>query len=123
MINIKKMNVTKRLKKLPQKVPYDPYEYNPTGIRLTRNEIAEIIKPRIANAMTHFLNLIIPIHVKRESNEKMIAKSTYISTRRPIPNPRLNINPSPLNEIRNEKIHMIQVIRDIHPTIVKMPFR
>ena len=66
----------RRLKRLPQKLPYDPYEYNPTGMKLTRNERAETAHQIIANEITRFLNLIIPNHVKRESNEKTIANNT-----------------------------------------------
>jgi hypothetical protein len=37
-----------------------------------------------------------------------------------MPNPKLNINPRPLKEIKNEKIPIIQVISDIHPTTIKI---
>jgi hypothetical protein len=111
------------LKKLPPKLPYDLYEYNPTGIRLITKEIAETANHKTANDITRFLNLIIPIHVKSESNENAIANNTAINTRSPIPNPRLNINPSPLNEIKNEKIPIIHVISDIRPTTVNIVLR
>ncbi|MEI6119383.1 MAG: hypothetical protein WCP92_09690 [bacterium] len=99
------------------------YEYNPTGIKLITNETAEIANQRIANEITRFLHLIIPIHVNNESNENAIANNIAINTRSPIPNPRLNINPSPLKEIKNEKIPIIPVIRDIRPTIVNIVVR
>lgn len=66
----------KRLKKLHPKLPYDLYEYNPTGIRLIRKEIADTANHKIANEIARFLNLIIPIHVKSESNENTIANKT-----------------------------------------------
>lgn|GEM_PF-1437347 len=122
-ININNIQVIKRLKKLPQKLPYDLYEYSPTGIKLMINEATETTNPSTAKEMTRFLNLIIPIHVKSESNENTIANNTVINTRSPIPNPKLNINPSPLKEIKNENIPMIQVISDIRPTMVKIVLR
>ena len=57
-------------------MPYDPYEYNPTGMKLMINEKADTTNQRIANDITRFLNLIIPIHVKSESSENTIANKT-----------------------------------------------
>ena len=123
IININRTKVIKRLKRFHQKFPYALYEYNHTGIKLTRNESPEIEKDRIASEITRFLNLIIPIHIKRESNENIIANITYINTRIPTPNHKLNINQRPLKETKNEKIPIIPVIRDIHHTIVKRVVR
>ena len=76
MININNTKVIRRLKKLPPKLPYDLYEYNPTGIRLISKEIADTANQRIAKDNTRFLNLNIPIHIKSESNENTIANNT-----------------------------------------------
>jgi len=111
------------LKKLLQKLPYDLYEYIPTGIKLIINETAEIVNHKIANDIVRFLNLIIPIHIKRESNENIIANNTAINTRIPIPTHRLNINPSPLKETKKENIPITPVIREIRHTIVKIVLR
>lgn len=48
----------------------------PTGIRLRISDTADTSVQRSIKETTHFLNLIIPIPIKRESNEKTIAKST-----------------------------------------------
>lgn len=66
----------RRLKRLAQKLPYDLYEYNPTGTKLISNERTETAHHNIANEITRFLNLIIPNHIKIESNEKAIANMT-----------------------------------------------
>jgi len=75
-INIKRTKVINRLKRLHQKLPYDLYEYNPTGIKLRRKEIADTKNQRITNERTRFLNLIIPIPVKSERTENIIANKT-----------------------------------------------
>jgi hypothetical protein len=48
----------------------------PTGMILIMRETADTANQRITNEMTRFLNLIIPIQVKSESNENTIAKRT-----------------------------------------------
>jgi hypothetical protein len=65
-----------RLNNPLQKFPYDLYEYNPTGNKLTTNKITETINTRTIRDIARFLNLIIPIPIKRESNEKIRANIT-----------------------------------------------
>jgi hypothetical protein len=45
-------------------------------MKLMTNEKADTTNQRIANDITRFLNLIIPIHVKSESSENTIANKT-----------------------------------------------
>lgn len=85
--------------------------------------MTETKNQRTIKVTTRFLNLIIPIHVNNESKENKIANKTATNTRSPMPNPRLNIKPSPLNETKKEKIPIIHVIRDIRPMIVKIVLR
>lgn len=115
--------VRRRLNKLLQKLPYELYEYNPTGIKLIRNEITETKSQSTTNETTRFLYLIKPIPVNKESKENAIASKTAINTRSPIPNPKLNINPSQLKDTKKEKIPIIHVINDIHPITVKIVLR
>jgi len=75
-IRRRRTNVIKRLKRLHQKLPYDLYEYNPTGMKLISKSNTDTEKTRIDSEITRFLNLIIPIQTRRESKEKKAVKRT-----------------------------------------------
>ena len=69
------------------------------------------------------MSLVIHIPLTKVKSENIRPIKIRITTRRPIPNQKLKINPSPLRETRNIKTPMIPETIEIRQIIKKMVLR